>query len=475
MSLHILGICGTFMGSVALLAKQMGKRVTGADSGAYPPISTQLEAAGIAFHTSYDIEQLQHTTPDQIIVGNVMRRGWPIVEYMLDQRLPMISGARWVAEHVLRGRHVLAVAGTHGKTSTASMLAFILSEAGLSPGFLIGGVPRNFGVSAQLGEGRYFVIEADEYDTAFFDKRSKFMHYWPDTLIINNLEFDHADIFPDLSAIQQQFHHLVRTVPNKGLIIYPKQAAAIEEVLSKGCWTPTTSTQVVTCETQADQEWAACNISPDGSRFSVLHHKKPVGDVQWLLLGRHHIDNALAALAAAHHVGVKPQKAIVALNQFKGVTRRLEIYARINTVTIYDDFAHHPTAIASSLKSLRAHVGKNARILVAVEFNSYTMRTGCHDISALAESLALADNVYCFYSLKPTERDGNNRLLSKALGEKITFFDKIPTLMMSVTNAAQSGDHILVMSNGHFGNLQKQLVLELKKREKDYENCELVQ
>jgi len=334
MKLHILGVCGTFMASVALLAKQMGYDVSGSDINAYPPMSTQLEKAGIRIYTPYSVELLQSINVDQIIVGNVMRRGWPVVEYLLNQRVPIISGARWVAENILHNKHVLAVAGTHGKTSASSMLAWLLSSAGLSPGFLIGGIPKNFGVSAKLSSQPYFVIEADEYDTAFFDKRSKFIHYWPTTLVINNIEFDHADIFADLPAIQTQFHHLVRTVPGNGLIVHPMGAVTVDQVLAKGCWSPLALTQVVSSPSEINQLWAASDIVNGGSRFTVWHNKKPVGEVNWSQIGLHQVSNALSALAAAHHVGVKPEKGIAALNQFAGVSRRLDICGKVDGITM---------------------------------------------------------------------------------------------------------------------------------------------
>jgi UDP-N-acetylmuramate: L-alanyl-gamma-D-glutamyl-meso-diaminopimelate ligase len=353
MHIHILGVCGTFMAGVALLARAAGHTVSGCDAGVYPPMSTQLAEAGIALREGYDPEQLAEFQPDMVVVGNVMSRGRPIIEELLNSRRPYASGPAWLAEHVLRDRHALAVAGTHGKTSTSSLLAWILECAGLEPGFLIGGIPANFGVSARLGAAPFFVVEADEYDTAFFDKRSKFVHYQPRTLILNNLEFDHADIFPDLAAIQRQFHHLLRTVPGHGLIVANGEDVNLAEVLTMGCWTPV--------ERFGIGDWEARDILPDGSGFSVDYWGEPQGRAAWAQLGLHNVHNALAALAAAHHVGVAPAQAIAALATFQGVKRQIGSCAgSVDGVTVYDDFAHHPTAIATTLAGLRARVGDTA-------------------------------------------------------------------------------------------------------------------
>jgi len=347
MHLHILGICGTFMGGIALLARALGHTVTGSDANVYPPMSTQLAAAGIGLMEGYEASHLD-PAPDLVVVGNAMKRGLPVIEYLLDRGLPYVSGPEWLKQHLLHDRWVLAVAGTHGKTTAASMLAWVLEDAGLQPGFLIGGVPRDFGISARLGEAPFFVVEADEYDTAFFDKRSKFVHYLPRTLILNNLEFDHADIFDDLGMIQRQFHHLVRTVPGSGLIIHPEGEAALEQVLAMGCWTPRESVG-------EGGDWSAELLAADGSRFAVRQGGEPVGEVQWALTGRHNVANALAVLAAARHVGVPLAQGLAALGRFQGVKRRLELRGEVRGIRIYDDFAHHPTAIATTLEGLRRH------------------------------------------------------------------------------------------------------------------------
>ncbi len=367
MHIHILGICGTFMGSLAVLAKEAGHRVTGSDANVYPPMSTQLEAQGIELTQGYDPAQLD-PAPDLVVIGNALSRGNPAVEYVLDQGLPYVSGPQWLAEHVLQGRWVLAVAGTHGKTTTTSMLAWVLEHAGMSPGFLIGGVPQNFGISARLGGTPFFVVEADEYDSAFFDKRSKFVHYRPRTTILNNLEYDHADIFPDLAAIERQFHHLVRTIPSSGLIIHPIAETALVRVLQMGCWTPVQTTG-------AGGQWQARLLAEDGSRFEVRFDGEVQGTVNWELTGQHNVANALATLAAARHVGVVPAMGVAALSEFRSVKRRMEKVAEVRGVTVYDDFAHHPTAIATTLQGLRARVG-GERIIAVIEPRSNSMKLG---------------------------------------------------------------------------------------------------
>jgi len=358
MHIHVLGICGTFMGSLAVLAKALGHRVTGSDANVYPPMSTQLEAQGIELTQGYDAAQLE-PAPDLVVIGNALSRGNPAVEYVLNKGLPYVSGPQWLADHVLQGRWVMAVAGTHGKTSSSSMLAWVLEHAGMSPGFLIGGVPQNFGISARLGDTPFFVVEADEYDSAFFDKRSKFVHYRPRTAILNNLEFDHADIFPDLAAIERQFHHLVRTIPGEGLIIHPTTEPALKRVIEMGCWT-----QVAT--TGEGGQWQAHLLSADGSRFEVSFEGKVAGTVDWQLTGQHNVANALAVLAAARHVGVVPELGIAALCSFINAKRRMEKVAEVNGVTIFDDFAHHPTAIATTLDGLRKRIG-DAKLIAIVE------------------------------------------------------------------------------------------------------------
>ena len=386
--IHILGICGTFMGGIALLAREQGFRVTGSDANVYPPMSTQLQAAGIDLVEGYDAAQLQ-PAPDCVVVGNAMTRGNPAVEYMLDAGLNYISGPQWLAENILRGKWVLAASGTHGKTTTSSMLAWILEYAGMAPGFLIGGVPADFGVSARSGGTDFFVVEADEYDTAFFDKRSKFVHYRPRTLIINNLEFDHADIFPDLAAIQRQFHHLVRTVPAQGRIVHPAGGAAIADTLEQGGWSELASTSLA-----AGGDWNASLLNPDGSSFEIRHDDDEPVQVNWTHCGRHNVENALAAVAAAHHVGVLPAVAAEALARFKGVKRRLELLGDVGGIAVYDDFAHHPTAIETTLQGLRARAG-SGRVIALIEPRSNTMRMGEHR-ARLAQSTAAADKVYWY-------------------------------------------------------------------------------
>ena len=385
MHIHILGICGTFMGGIAAIAKQAGHRVTGCDANVYPPMSTQLEAQGIELIEGWAPQQVE-LKPDLFVIGNVVSRGNPLMEAILDRNLAYISGPQWLYENVLREKWVLAVAGTHGKTTTTAMLAWILEDAGLEPGFLIGGVPENFGVSARLTASAFFVIEADEYDTAFFDKRSKFVHYHPRTAILNNLEFDHADIFADLAAIETQFHHLVRTVPGSGLIVANGLEASMERVLARGCWTPVERVGV-------EAGWHSGIPAPDGS-FDVKLAAKLQGTVHWDLLGSHNQHNALAALAAARHAGVPVTQAIAALGRFRNVKRRLEVRGSVNGVTVYDDFAHHPTAIELTIAGLRSKVGK-ARILAVLEPRSNTMKMGVMKDS-LGPSLRGADLVFCY-------------------------------------------------------------------------------
>jgi UDP-N-acetylmuramate: L-alanyl-gamma-D-glutamyl-meso-diaminopimelate ligase len=455
MHLHILGICGTFMGGLALIARALGHRVTGSDANVYPPMSTQLDAAGIELVQGYGAEQLE-PVPDLVIVGNAMTRGLAVVEAMLDRDLPYCSGPHWLAEYGLRGRHVLAVAGTHGKTTTASMLAWVLESVGAAPGFLIGGVPLDFGLSARLGSGAQFVIEADEYDTAFFDKRSKFVHYRPRTLVLNNLEFDHADIFDDLGQIQRQFHHLVRTVPGVGRIIHPHGDAALAEVLAMGCWTPTVATGVreaTAGAAGAAPAWEAELCADDGSAFRVWQRGDCVGTLEWSLIGLHNVHNALAAIAAAEHVGVQPARAIAALAGFQGVKRRMELRGTSAGVRVYDDFAHHPTAIASTLAGLRRQVG-DATIIAVLEPRSNTMRMGTH-AQALAAALAAADRavVYC-----PPDLDWDADAALAPLGERLQVGRTLDQVLSAVTARARRGDHVLVMSNGGFGGIHQRLL-----------------
>ena len=449
MHLHILGICGTFMGGIALLARAQGHRVTGSDAAVYPPMSTQLEAAGITLMEGYAAAHLD-PAPDVVVVGNAMRRGIPAVEAMLDRGLPYCSGPEWLKDNLLAGRWVLAVAGTHGKTTTSSMLAWVLEDAGLDPGFLIGGVPVGFGVSARLGSAPFFVVEADEYDTAFFDKRSKFVHYRPRTLILNNLEFDHADIFDDLAQIQRQFHHLVRTVPGSGLIIHPTAEPAMDQVLAMGCWTPRDSFGV---SDTIGQGWNARLIEPDGSRFEVLLDGAPQGEVRWGQTGLHNVNNALAVLAAARHAGVPVAIGIDALGRFKGVKRRMELRGEANGVRVYDDFAHHPTAIATTLQGLRRQVG-TARILAVLEPRSNTMRLGVHN-AELAASLADADLVYVH---APADLGWDAAAVFAGLGGRAAVFDRVDAIVDQVAAAAKPGDQVVVMSNGGFGGIHQKLL-----------------
>ncbi len=449
MHIHILGICGTFMAGVALLARAAGHTVSGCDAGVYPPMSTQLAEAGIALREGYDPGQLAEFQPDRVVVGNVMSRGRPIIEELLNRDLPYTSGPAWLADYVLRGRHVLAVAGTHGKTSTSSLLAWILERAGLEPGFLIGGIPANFGVSARLGRAPFFVVEADEYDTAFFDKRSKFVHYRPRTLILNNLEFDHADIFPDLAAIQRQFHHLLRIVPGSGLVVANGQDANLAEVLAMGYWTPV--------ERFGTGDWEARAITPDGSAFDVYHQGSPQGRVEWPQLGLHNVHNALAALAAARHAGVPVATALAALADFQGVKRRLETRGSVNGVTVYDDFAHHPTAIATTLAGLRARIG-NQPIIAVLEPRSNTMKLGVFKDS-LAPALALADAVVLYQA---PDLGWDLGAVAATLGPRGQVCHSLDDTLTAIHARTQPGTQVLIMSNGGFGGIHERLLQKLR-------------
>ena len=458
MHIHILGICGTFMGGIAVLAKAEGHHVTGCDANVYPPMSAQLEAQGITLIEGFDPSQTS-LNPDVYVIGNVVSRGNPLMEEILNLGLPYISGPQWLAENVLQGKWVLAVAGTHGKTTTSSMLAWILEYAGLAPGFLIGGVPQNFEVSARLPQAPkqdshsispFFVIEADEYDTAFFDKRSKFVHYHPRTAVLNNLEFDHADIFADLAAIETQFHHLVRTVPQQGLVVSNGKEASLQRVIDKGCWTPVE-------QFGADANWQAANAHGDGS-FDLLFSAKTQGRVMWDLLGEHNRMNALASIAAARHVGVSVEVSIAALGEFKNVKRRMEILSTANNITVYDDFAHHPTAIETTLAGLRAKVG-NTRILAVLEPRSNTMKLGVMK-NALPASLKDADLVFCYGA--NLGWDATEALLP--IEAKAKVYDDLTEMVAAITCAAQSGDQVLVMSNGSFGSVHQKILDALNKK-----------
>jgi len=447
--IHILGICGTFMGGLALIARQLGYQVSGSDQNVYPPMSTQLEQQGIKLMEGYRAENLDGK-PDLVIIGNALSRGNPEVEAVLNRGLKYVSGPQWLSEHVLQDKWVLGVAGTHGKTTTTSMLSWILEHQGFKPGFLIGGIPLNFGISARLGESSFFVIEADEYDSAFFDKRSKFVHYRPRTAILNNLEYDHADIFPDLDAIKRQFHHLVRTVPGEGLIISPESEANINDVLAMGCWTPVTRTSI-----DADAPWNARLIQADGSQFKVLLNGQEQGTVDWTLTGRHNVYNALSAIAAAQHVGILPADAITALAKFQNVKRRMEVIARINDVTIYDDFAHHPTAIATTLDGLRKQVGEE-RIIAIVEPRSNTMRMGVHT-QTLAQSLEGADQALIY---QPPGLGWDLSALKKYAGN-IEICQSLDEIIAKLKLEARHGGHFVLMSNGSFGGIYQRLMHEL--------------
>ncbi|GJM06975.1 MAG: UDP-N-acetylmuramate--L-alanyl-gamma-D-glutamyl-m eso-2,6-diaminoheptandioate ligase [marine bacterium B5-7] len=449
--IHILGICGTFMAGVAQLAKAQGFIVSGSDENVYPPMSTQLENAGIQLQQGYDPAQLVDSI-DTVIVGNVISRGNVALEAALNRKMSVISGPQWLYENILRDQHVLAVVGTHGKTTTSSMLAWILEHAGLEPGFLIGGVPENFGYSARIGAGKYFVIEADEYDSAFFDKRSKCVHYHPDTLILNNLEFDHADIFDDLAAIQKQLHHCVRTVPSEGHIVQSLDDRNLKAVIDMGCWTPVSTFS----ETQA-ADWSCVMKQADGQVFDVLHEGKAY-PVQWPLMGQHNVHNAIAAVAAAYHVGVSPAVACAGLSTFKNVKRRMEIREVINDITIYDDFAHHPTAIETTLAGLRAHVG-NARILAVLELGSYTMRNNVHEEKTFA-ALQAADHVFI---LQPNAWQAEQ--YADSIGKPMQVADSVDALIAAIVEEAKPHDQLLVMSNTGFQGFYDKLSRALHHRQ----------
>ena len=471
MHIHILGICGTFMGGVAALARQAGHKVTGCDANVYPPMSDQLKALGIELIEGYGAEQLA-VKPDVYVVGNVVKRGMPLMEAILNEGLPYTSGPQWLAEHVLAGRHVLGVAGTHGKTSTASMLLWILEYAGMEPGFLIGGVPENFGVSARLGNvarrmggtdslGNVFVIEADEYDTAFFDKRSKFVHYRPRTVVLNNLEFDHADIFPDLAAIETQFHHLVRTVPGQGRIVVNGMQESLQRVMSKGCWSELAwfGLESSFCGDEVEPVWVCQGSAQD---FVVYKQGQQVARVQWGLLGEHNQLNASAAIAAAEHVGVAPEVSAKALGEFKNVKRRMEVKGTVGGVTVYDDFAHHPTAIRTTIEGLRKKLDEQGRegdrIIAILEPRSNTMKLGTMS-AQLPFALEAADEVYCYAPDLGWDVTG----ALSPLGSKAHVVRDVDELVREVVAVTKSGDQLLCMSNGGFGGVHGKLLEALKK------------
>jgi UDP-N-acetylmuramate: L-alanyl-gamma-D-glutamyl-meso-diaminopimelate ligase len=458
MHIHILGICGTFMGSLAQLAKQLGHQVSGSDANVYPPMSTQLELAGIELIEGFDPQQLQ-PAPDLIIVGNAMSRGNPCVEYMLDNGLVYTSGPRWLGENVLRDQYVISVSGTHGKTTTSSMVAGILEYAGLNPGFLIGGVPLDFGLSARLSSGSdgFFVVEADEYDSAFFDKRSKFVHYHSNTLVMNNLEFDHGDIFDDLAAIQRQFHHLVRTLPSTGHLIYPLDDSNLQQVVDQGCWS---RIQTFGEAASASKGWRYKLLSADGSQFEIIDENNQSARVSWQHSGRHNVLNAIAAVMAASTVGVSLEKSCEALSQFVGVKRRMEVIYEDDSVTVYDDFAHHPTAIISTVQGLRAKVGTE-KVIAIVEPRSATMKLGMHK-AALSEAVAAAD---CALWYKGPSVNWDLQAVASACAVPAMVCDEIDQLLactLEQIHKSTEKSHVVVMSNGGFEGFHLRLVTALK-------------
>jgi len=450
MKIHILGICGTFMGGIALLARELGHQVSGSDMNVYPPMSIQLEQSGITLYQGYDMETLQQLRPDMIIIGNALSRGNPAVEYILNEGLVYRSGPQWLSDHVLPGKHVIAVSGTHGKTSCTSMLAWILECAGKAPGFLIGGVAENFAISARSGESRFFVVEADEYDTAFFDKRSKFIHYQPRTLIINNIEFDHADIFSDINDITREFSRLVRIVPRAGRIVYKQDDEQIAKVIEAGCWTPLVSFGA------EDATWQCRTDSSDYSQFDVLNQGKFVSKVNWNLIGRHNAENALAVIAAADHIGISAAEAAEALASYQSVKRRLQCLGVYNGITVYDDFAHHPTAIKVTLSALRAKVGQQ-RIVAVLEPRSNTMKLGVHR-DTLAASLQDADVVIAY---EPVGMSWDMGLAMQATASNALIFQQTGDIIAYLREHLRKGDHVLIMSNGSFEQLHQRLIESL--------------
>ena len=451
MHIHILGICGTFMGGLAQIAKALGHEVTGSDQNMYPPMSDELVKLNIDVMNGYEPEHL-NPQPDLVLVGNTLSRGNPAIEYMLNQRLSFMSGPEWLFREVLHKRHVLAVAGTHGKTTTTTILSWVLEFAGLNPSFLIGGVAENFAKSASYTNSEYFVIEADEYDTAFFDKRSKFVHYRPNTLVINNIEHDHADIFHDLAAIRHEFHNLVRILPETAKIIYPASDEEIERVLNMGCWAASETFLGV------DAEWSIVDASCDYQDFSIIHNGKTVGKVSWQTIGEHNAHNALAAIIAAKNVGVSAEKACQALSEFKSVKRRLECIFDSNDIRIYDDFAHHPTAIMKSLQAIKSHA-KNGRVIAIMEPRSNTMRMGVH-AETLSTSFADADRIFLYQAkdLKWNIADHMNEL-----GDRCRVFEDVDKIVELVGKETQPHDYIVIMSNGAFGGIYQKLIKRLNK------------
>ncbi len=462
--IHIIGICGTFMGGVAKLAKELGYVVQGSDQNTYPPMSTQLESLGVQLFNGYHEQNLSASKDiDIVVIGNTISRGNPELEYVLNHKLPYTSGAQWLAEHVLHDKWVLAVSGTHGKTTTSSLLAWILENNGYTPGFLIGGVPENFGVSARLGESHFFVIEADEYDTAFSDKRSKFVHYHPNTLVINNLEFDHADIFDSLEDIQNQFHHLIKTIPNNGQIIYNGEQASIQSTLAKGCWSEEKRFSFSGDKNDL-MDFSIRKDNASGSQFS-LKYEGETYQIEWRLIGKHNLNNAVAAIAAAHHAGVPLQQACQALDSFKSVKRRLELKGEVNQIYVYDDFAHHPTAIQSTIEGVRAKLSltntekestekPKSRVISIVEARSNTMKMGIHK-NTLLDAVSSAD--YTFFSV-PDNADWATEQLNTDRSE---LYVDTKNLLDAIIDFAQPGDHIVIMSNGGFDSIHTRILTEL--------------
>jgi UDP-N-acetylmuramate: L-alanyl-gamma-D-glutamyl-meso-diaminopimelate ligase len=451
--IHILGICGTFMGGLAVLAKQMGYEVTGSDAHVYPPMSHLLQKAGIALCEGYEPAHLR-SRPDLVIVGNAISRGNSMLEFILDEKIPYTSGPQWLFDALLKDRHVLAVAGTHGKTTTTSLLTWILSCANLQPGYLIGGAPNNFPFSAELGKDPFFVIEADEYDTAFFDKHAKFMHYQPQTLILNNLEYDHADIFPDLEAIKREFQFLLRTVPSKGTVIFPNEDLNVREVLARGCYSQKISLG-------SPDSWRAELLQADASHFELWYADKKIGDVKWKMSGLHNVQNALAAIAAAHVVGIQVETSIEALQSFAGIKRRMEVRGQVQGITVYDDFAHHPTAIRTTLSGLRAKVNSE-RIFAVLELASNTMKMGVHH-HQIADSLQTADQVLL---LQPAQGDFLNPVV-ESLGSKVTVCENVAEIIQQLSQELKPQDHVLIMSNKGFDGIHQKLLNRLQEDSND--------
>ena len=450
MKIHILGIGGTFMAGLAVLAKQLGFEVSGSDEKVYPPMSTQLQDQAILLKEGYQIQHLK-PPPDCVVIGNVIRRDNPVVEYILNEKLNFISGPQWLYETILKKKRVIAISGTHGKTTTSSLVAHIFEQAGLNPGFLIGGIPENFGISARITESPFFIIEADEYDSAFFDKRPKFMHYYPESLIINNIEFDHADVFSDLESIQTQFHYLVRTVPSKGCIVVPAKEKVVDEVLARGCWTPNISFGLCL------GDWQAKKMNEEGSQFHVFYKNQFYGEVNWNLIGMHNVKNALAALAVAEYLGISKNKVLEALHSFRNVKRRLEVKGVERGITVYDDFAHHPTAIETTLSGLRARIGEQ-RLIVLLELGSYSMKAGVHKDS-LIPALAQANEIYF---LRPSKKMWDIETSVNQLNVPHAIFNSVEEMISTILPRLRSQDHVVAMSNSAFEDVHEKLLLALR-------------